>query len=362
MHSNAKNGFILVRKARTHCFYDISKFLVTKKRFTRHSQYTFKQDPTRELQFASSTRTMVNPNLLEQIKAKMPEQMKAKLSDSSDSESQRSNSTTPGSKARRKASMLFKKVLKQGDESHKDGAVKKLQSENRKLRQELEDSNTRIRELELLNRAQEQRLLTFVQPTPNPSMESYTPEGMEYRDDEGEKSFSVEVAAITRGNSVQGEFLDIENEIHSTAPSAKTVPTGNDKKSNQQRKQHLMRQKLRRSNSNSSGSSRSFQGEDAYLDYFSRRNSPPLESITEVETRPSFFEYDEISSATSELTASVSSMGDEESIGSSSLMGGRRVSLYTMKSLLRISSERSEKSDTISFLPADENGVLFGEI
>lgn len=294
----------------------------------------------------------------------MPEQMKAKLSDSSDSESQRSNSTTPGSKARRKASMLFKKVLKQGDESHKDEAMKKLQSENRKLRQELEDANSRIRELELLNRAQEKRLLEFAQPTPNPSMEElhYTPEGIEYRDDEGEKSFSVEVAAITRGNSVQGEFLDIENEVHSTAPSAKTIPTGNDKKSNQQRKQHLMRQKLRRSNSNSSGSSRSFHGEDAYLDYFSRRNSPPLESITEVETRPSYFEYDDISSATSELTASVSSLGDEESIGSSTLMGGRRVSLYTMKSLLRISSERSEKSDTISFLPADENGVLFGEI
>ena len=294
----------------------------------------------------------------------MPEQMKAKMLDSSDSESQRSNSTTPGSKARRKASMLFKKVLKQGDESHKDEATKKLKSENRKLRHELEDANIRIRELELLNRAQEQRLLTFAQPTPNPLMEElhYTPEGMEYRDDEGEKSFSVEVAAITRGNSVQGEFLDIENEIHSTAPSTKTVPTGNDKKSNQQRKQHLMRQKLRRSNSNSSGSSRSFQGEDAYLDYFSRRNSHPLESITEVETRPSFFEYDEISSATSELTASVSSLGDEESIGSSTLMGGRRVSLYTMKSLLRISSERSEKSDTISYLPADENGVLFGEI
>jgi len=300
------------------------------------------------------------------------------MPDNSDNDTQYSNTSTPGAKARRKATMFIKKAFKHGDsDSQKEEAMKMLKEENRKLKQQLQAANSRIRQLELFNRAQSERLSDYAKPTPIPFPDvQYTAEGTEYRDDDDGSeeskdpadSFSVEVAAITRGSKVQGEFLDIENEIHSTAPSAKTIPAGNDKKSKQQRRQHQMRQKLRQSNSScsNSNSSRSFQGEDAYLDYFSRRSSPPMESITEIETIPSYFEdYYDMASTTSELTASVASstMGDEESIDSRSLMLGRKLPLRAMKSLLRISSEKSEKSDTISFLPADDDSeVLFGEI
>lgn len=299
------------------------------------------------------------------------QQMKPKMPDNSDNDTQYSNTSTPGAKARRKATMFIKKAFKHDSDSQKEDAMKMLKEENRKLKQQLQAANSRIRQLEFFNRAQSERLSDYAKPTPIqvPDVQ-YSAEGTEYRDDDdGSKdpadAFSVEVAALTRGSKVQGEFLDIENEIHSTAPSAKTIPTGNDKKSKQQRRQHEMRHKLRRSNSSGSSGSRSFHGEDAYLDYFSRRSSPALESITEIETIPSYFEDYEFASTTSELTASVASstMGDEESTDSGSLMLGKRLPLQAMKSLLRISSEKSEKSDTITFASIDDDSeVLFGEI
>lgn len=292
------------------------------------------------------------------------------------------NSTSSGFKARRsKASMFFKKAMRQ-DESIKDETIERLQEEKRKLRQELNKAYSRIRELELLTtRPNEQSMALSANQTAVSSEAEllYASEGVENRDDDSGHEdiddeidgFSVEVAAITRGSTIQGEFLDIENEIYSTAPSAQTVPTGNDKNSNFQRREHQLRQRLRRgdsSTSSKSSGSNSRRGEDAFLDYFSRRNSPPLESITEIETRTclSYDDDDDMASTTSELTASVASsamLADERFFGGGSLMSGKRIPLSAMKSLMRISSAESSEAESASGLfVQDGEQVLFGEI
>jgi hypothetical protein len=314
---------------------------------------------------------MLYQHLLDELK-------KRNMTESAHNETQNA-STTNGSKSRRiTASMFFKKSLKQEESSKADETIQRLQEENRKLRQELNDANSRIHELESAARETEfrqQREISPLSPAPTLVRSATAPlytntrEGVEDRDDDGRgetidddsyDGFSVEVEAATAGFEMEvEELLQIEetDETDSTTGSACTIPTANDKKSNSNRK---LRQRMKRSSSNRRS------GEDAYLNYFSRR-SPPLESITEIDTRRNssphdnndYCDYGDDLTTTSDLTASVA--GDELSIDGGSLMSGRRLPLYAMKSLLRISSAESSQSHAISFVPDDEP-VLFGEI
>ena len=301
-------------------------------------------------------------------------------------------STTNNSKSRRiTANMFFKKSLKQEEPSKADETVQRLEEENRKLRQELNDANSRIRELESelesesvtrehkLRQQRETSLLssaqTFQRSATAPLYTTNTREGAEDRDDDGrgetstvddesDDGFSVEVEASTAGFDLEIEdLLEMEetDEIHSTTGSACTIPTGNDKKSNSHRK--LRHRSRRRS------------GGNAHLNYFSRR-SPPLESITEINTtrrngsssstrenNNDYCDYGDDMTTTSDLTASVA--GDElvsnHHDARKSLMSGRRLPLSAMKSLLRASSAESAQLHEISFV-SDDEPFLFGEI
>jgi hypothetical protein len=292
---------------------------------------------------------------------------KRKLNDNTNHTDTQSVSSTAGSNARRiAANMFFKKSLKQ-DVASKGETLQRLQDENRRLRQELKDAKSRIRELESAARVDQlQREETTSSSKPSP-LPSNAQESIEYRDDDGggedivdeSGDFGVEVEATTTGSQIKGEVLDTASDMHSTTSSARTIPTGNDLKSNLHRRQKELRQQLRRSKSSIG---RRYSGEDAYLNYFSRL-STPLESITEIDTRRNVLRDDDdydIASTTSDITASVASstMLDDESIDSFSLMSGRMLPLRAMKSLLRVSSDQS---DAISFVPDDET-VLFGEI
>jgi hypothetical protein len=275
--------------------------------------------------------------------------------------------------------MFFKKALKQEEATSPkaDETIQKLEEENRKLRQELNDANSRIHELESesesvarenkLHQQREIPLLSSAQAllrsTTAPLYTMNAREGAEDRDDDdrGETSsfvddescdgLSVEVEAATVGfDLVKDDLLELEemDEIESTTGSACTIPTGNDKKSKFHRK---LRHRSRRRG-----------GGNAHLNYFSRR-SPPLESITEIDTTrrnsssssprdsSNYYDYDygDDMTTTSDLTASVA--GDDlvqshYDARKSSLMSGRRLPLSAMKSLLR----------------ADNEPVLYGEI
>lgn len=305
-------------------------------------------------------------------------------------------STTNGSKPRRiTASMFFKKALKQEESTSPkaDETIQRLEEENRKLRQELNDANSRIHELESesesvarenkLHQQREIPLLSSAQAllrsTTAPLYTMNAREGAEDRDDDdrGETSsfvddescdgLSVEVEAATVGfDLVIDDLLEMEemDEIESTTGSACTIPTGNDKKSKFHRK---LRHRSRRRG-----------GGNAHLNYFSRR-SPPLESITEIDTTrrnsssssprdsSNYYDYGDDMTTTSDLTASVA--GDDlvqshHDARKSSLMSGRRLPLSAMKSLLRASSAESAQSaqfHEISFV-LDNEPVLYGEI
>jgi len=275
------------------------------------------------------------------------------------------NASTVGSKARRiTASMFFKKASKQ-EEQLKDETIRKLQEENNKLRQELVDANSRIRKLES---AERENRSPSPKSTSDPS-ETETlaaREFVEHRDDDGWfediddncDDFSVEVEAITVASSTGHElFNKYDDETQSTTSSVCTTPTGNDKISNFQRRQHQIRDRLRRSTSNSS------RGEKAHLNYFFRRSNP-LEKASEMNTRRSLLDdsssVDSVASVTSDFSASFDSslVHDDKSADGRTLMSGRMLPLHAMKSLLRASSA---ESDAVSFVP-DNEPVLFGEI
>ena len=140
---------------------------------------------------------------------------KLKMPDNSDNDSQ--NPESAGSKARRKASMFFKKAMRQ-DESAKDETIQKLQEEKRKLKQELDRAYSRIRELELLTTRTNQIPTTSLEkPIPvSPEAASaehlYASEGVENRDDDGSDNddddestgFSVEVARSASSATASG--------------------------------------------------------------------------------------------------------------------------------------------------------------
>lgn len=279
------------------------------------------------------------------------------------------NQSTGGFKARRISASKFFKKGKKKEELSKDETIKKLQDENDQLRKELNDAYSRIRELEsaaIENKTWEiaippTRETTSAQST---TEASNSRKSFEYRDDDvsGEvidddsDVFSIEVEAAR--TITQQESSDHEDEIQSTSASAATIPTGNDKKSKLQRRQKESRQNVRR------GSGSRNRGEDAYLNYFSRR-IPPLESITEIAKARSLLDSDSVddtASTTSDLSMSIASsfFVEDETTETSSLMTGRKIPLRSMKSLLR-SSSTSTDSDTLPYLQDDEP-VLFGEI
>lgn len=298
---------------------------------------------------------------------------KGKMSNSSN-HIETQNTLIAGFKAHRiSTSKFFKKALKKEDSS-KDEIIRKFQDENRELRQELNEANSRIRELESAAMANQTRAIVISPSTEATSISSTTQNlhsrySFEYRDDDVSEAgmdddpdvFSVEVEATT---SIEQESFDMEDEIRSVSSSVKTIPTGNDKKSKLQRRQQEIRQKLRRSSSmpNRNSNPNRNRGEDAYLDYFSRR-SRPLGSITEINTRMSLLDDvssgDDTASTTSDLSLSIgSSFVDDENTDAISLMSGRKVPLRTMKSLLRSSSGDSE---SLCYIQDDESG-RFGEI
>jgi len=294
---------------------------------------------------------------------------KGKMTENSN-QTETQNTSTAGFKASRmSASKFFKKALKK-EELSKDETIRRLQDENRELRQELKDANTRIRELEsaaVSNQPRESVMAPLRELTSVPSTikTRISRNSLEHRDDDvgGEgiddesDVFSVEVEAETMGAVIKHEIFDNEDEVHSISSSARTIPTGNDKISKFQRRQQEFRQKLRRSSSIRN------RGDEAHLNYFSRR-SPPLERITEINTRKNLLDDtssgEDSVSTTSDLSMSISSsmLLDDEATDAMSLMSGRKVPLRTMKSLLRISST---DSDTFSYVQDDEQ-VLFGEI
>ena len=294
---------------------------------------------------------------------------KEKMINGTNNQIETQNTSAAGFKARRiAASNFFKKALKK-EELSKDEIIRKLKDENRQLRQELNDANSRIRELESAASETQTREIVIspsieISSVPSNIETLRSSKSFEKRDDEvsGEEIdgdsdvFSVEVSAVSMGSINQQESFDHGDEIQSISASACTIPTGNDKRSKSQRRQQEFQQKFRRS------SSRRSRGEDAYLNYFSRR-SQPLESITEVHKRSLLDDSesgDEIESATSDLSMSIdsSSFEDDDATDASSLMSGRRIPLRAMKSLLRISST---DSDALSYIQDDEP-VLFGEI
>jgi len=294
------------------------------------------------------------------------------------------NASTVASKARRiTASMFFKKASKQ-EEQLKDETIRKLQEENNKLRQELVDANSRRLQGENNKLRQElvdansriRKLESAERENRSPSPKSTSDpsetetlaarEFVEHRDDDGWfediddncDDFSVEVEAITVASSTGHElFNKYDDETQSTTSSVCTTPTGNDKISNFQRRQHQIRDRLRRSTSNSS------RGEKAHLNYFFRRSNP-LEKASEMNTRRSLLDdsssVDSVASVTSDFSASFDSslVPDDKSADGRTLMSGRMLPLHAMKSLLRASSA---ESDAVSFVP-DNEPVIFGEI
>mmetsp|Transcript_25805 Transcript_25805/g.60500 ORF Transcript_25805/g.60500 Transcript_25805/m.60500 type:complete len:304 (+) Transcript_25805:118-1029(+) len=279
------------------------------------------------------------------------------------------NQSTAGSKARRISASKFFKKGKKKEELSKDEIVKKLQDENDQLRKELNDANSRIRELESAAIENQTWEIAITPTRETGSVQSTTEasnarKSFEYRDDDvsGEEIdddsdvFSIEVEAARP--VTQHESFDHEDEVQSTSASASTIPTGNDKKSKLQRRQRESRQKVRR------GSGSRSRGEDAYLNYFSRR-IPPLESVTETAMGRSLLDSDsgdDTASTTSDLSMSIASsfFVEDETTETGSLMTGRKIPLRSMKSLLR-SSSTSTESDTLPYLQDDEP-VLFGEI
>ena len=259
---------------------------------------------------------------------------------------------------RSKIGMFFNHTPAQKD-SPSDDIVQRLLEENCKLRQDLSDANNRIRELEekvesvsATKEIQEHK--TSIAAPKSTLLETHVMEKQDTIDDRDDSShisndesefdtddFSIELDVSTVELTMQRyqsqELLD-NDELQSTTSSACTTPTGNDKESNNRRRQSQLRRRLR-----GNGKSPNF--------YTQQR------SLLDI------YGYDDDSvSVTSDLSCSVASSrltkGNSFSEGGS-LMSGRRLPLYDMKSLLRISST---DSDVISRSMLDNESTLLGEI
>ena len=263
---------------------------------------------------------------------------------------------------------IFLKAKRQQQQSADEIIIRRLQQENRQLRQELNDANYRIHELEAAAAAAiEQRQHRDLSLTSSSSATAVVRiRDIDYRDDHGDNNddadydsdnFSIEVESATVESSSQQHLLD--NELLSvTSSSDRTIPTGNDKKSKHRRHLHL-----RRRWSSSSSSRRN--NDDARRNYFTQRR--PMQSITEINTSTTqsslldgLSDYDDLVSTTSDLSSSVTSSTLSTTAiddNSTSLMAGRMLPLYAMKSLLRVSSTDSDMIST-----ADNESVLYGEI
>lgn len=283
--------------------------------------------------------------------------------------------TTTKHKTRRIKPGIFLKAKRQQESA--DESVQKLQQENRQLRQELDDANYRIRELEAAAAAAaaavtEQRQHRDLMLTSSSSATAVVRiRDIDYRDDHGDNNddtdydsdnfsiddFSVEVEAATAESPSQQHLSDNES-LSVTSSSDRTIPTGNDKKSKLRRHLHLGRR------GSSSSSSRRNNG-DARRNSFTRRH--PMQSITEMNTSTaqrslfdSLHDYGDLVSTTSDLSSSVTSSALSTTTAdddSTSLMAGRMLPLYAMKSLLRISSTDSDMISTV-----DNESFLYGEI
>jgi len=284
--------------------------------------------------------------------------------------------------------MFLKKKPKQkqeGEESSQstlEKVIEKLLQENRQLRLEMSDANTRIKDLEAAVMANQSQQQHDPSPSLNPkpmakkALHIRNKEPVDYRDDDdgydgdrGSDNLSVEVQAldIELTTTQEEEFFD---DLESTTSSARTVPTGNDQKSKFHRRQKQLRQRLR-------GGNRRRRNNDS--DYFTRREQRrTLGSINEINTQQSlldkYFDDDGDSrTTTSDLSSSLgASFGssiisdDDDSHAGNSLMSGKMPSLYVMKSLLRTSSTDTDAennfSSTSRSLLGDNDSTLFGEI
>jgi|Transcript_14109 hypothetical protein len=317
------------------------------------------------------------------------------MADSSFTDTHKTTKKKTGSKmGRSKIGMFFNNSPLRKDSSS-DEIVQKLLQENRQLRQDLSNANNRISKLEeavaaaaavaTTKESQERELSPTVRMSMPMSMSMSMPlgyhqatgirEAVDYRDDNSyaysedteyeadDFSIEVEASAVESGIRQQREEdepLDIA-EVESTTASACTIPTGNNKKSNSRRRQLHLHHILRGSGTRTRNT----------IDKNDDRSSPPIESITQSKEERQrllgIYGFDDSISITSDLSSSVSSLKTAEDDNSrsslipgvDSLMSGRMLPLYAMRSLLRISST---DSDFISGVIADDESSLFGEI
>mmetsp|Transcript_2754 Transcript_2754/g.6575 ORF Transcript_2754/g.6575 Transcript_2754/m.6575 type:complete len:308 (+) Transcript_2754:64-987(+) len=307
------------------------------------------------------------------------------MNDISHKNTEKTQKRKKGSKmGRPKIGMFFNNGTGRKESSSED-IVQRLLQENRQLRQELIDANNRIRELERaapIPKESMEHYFPLSEPKPSDAESASARGAMDNRDDDSyalsdatqydTDDFSVEVEASEveflmrelQQREDEEELLDFDEE-QSATPSACTIPTGNDKKSNTRRRQSQLRRRVRGSDRNRNEVPKNHDARHCYFPQQQRHSS--IETITEMAQNQSLLDLygiEDLISITSDLSSVSSSVEDNVSTGTSnskgnSLMSGKMLPLYAMKSLLRISST---DSDFTSLGLEDEESILLGEI
>jgi len=168
---------------------------------------------------------------------------------------------TPGSKAGlTKVAMFFSKG--RHGKSPED-MIQKLLQENRKLRKELKNANSRLLELEVAAALSTTIMTaTSTENAPDDNTIEFTEDPSDDRDDnahtyggvahQDSDDFSVEVEASAFMKQHQRQKSVNFDDIQSATGSACTIPTGNDKKSKSFRHQLDLRRRMRGGRSTSS--------------------------------------------------------------------------------------------------------------